>query len=174
MQRVPVFKAKIGVGIVRARGEYRTKLPDHVWKVYSALNVLTQGSPPEGGRCFLCRKWSSFMCPCCGLFSHAECCEGLACYSFRKSIGDEAFSKLDGDPNFEEVSNCLALAYMASSSDSNGDKVASLTAFDRTSESSQGSSPCDLLIVNSACDLCHRVLSSEVLCTDPSKPEGPC
>lgn len=81
----------------------------------------------------------------------------------RKLLGDETLSRQD-DPNFElEVSNCLAATYMKSSSDSSAEKAVSLLSFDSKSQSSVGSSQCELLLVDSACKLCQLVMCSQTL-----------
>ena len=158
-----IGQADIGVPMLKAKGQHRSKVPDNVWKLHNVFSVILQGAPPEGGRCFVCRRHSTSMCPLCGLWSHEECCEELVHCMVRKLLGDETLSRQD-DPNFElEVSNCLAATYMKSSSDSSAEKAVSLLSFDSKSQSSVGSSQCELLLVDSACKLCQLVMCSQTL-----------
>ena len=71
-------KASVGARLVKAKGPYRTNVPESATRIFDSLTTVTQGSPPEGDCCFICGEDASFLCSTCTLWSHRECCNALA------------------------------------------------------------------------------------------------
>lgn len=151
----------MGATLVKARGQDRAAVPEHVMRLYHVFMHATQGAAPEGDKCFICQRYCDAVCPLCCLWSHVDCCQSLAWNVAGRG------SKFADNNNSEEgeneevgadISKALLKAYRESCDDRTCGFLAAVNVFDANSRDSQGLSRCELQLAEAVCPLCCYVV----------------
>ena len=152
-------KASVGARLVKAKGPYRTNVPESATRIFDSLTTVTQGSPPEGDCCFICGEDASFLCSTCTLWSHRECCNALARKATATAtVSTEACGAEELEPDVDlDLIEAIAQKYISSSGDAQGVNITSLIAFD-SSAASDEFSHMSISLVDTSCCLCSCAL----------------
>lgn len=155
-----------GATLVKAKGDFRAQVPEDVLLIYKCLSAAASGGGSDGdmGPCFLCKTLTDFFCPTCQLYSHDDCCLGLAVQLAAQNAEHSALRQTKpSDPSLFESSNlspemCTLLGgvYRDASGDLDGSQLSSLVSFDCVEERH----PCRnfLQLKESSCVLCKAAL----------------
>lgn len=151
-----------GATLVKAKGDFRTQVPEHVLLIYKCLSAAASGGGSDGdmGPCFLCKTLADFFCPTCQLYSHDDCCLGLVAQLAEQNAEHSALRQTKpSDPSLFEPSDLspemcalLGAVYREASGDLDGLQLSSLVTFDCLEERH----PCRnfLQLRQSSCVLC--------------------
>ena len=144
---------------MKAKGPYRTNVPESATRIFDSLTTVTQGSPPEGDCCFICGEDASFLCSTCTLWSHRECCNALARKATATAtVSTEACGAEELEPDVDlDLIEAIAQKYISSSGDAQGVNITSLIAFD-SSAASDEFSHMSISLVDTSCCLCSCAL----------------
>lgn len=149
---------------MKAKGQFRTNVPEAFMRIFTALTTLTQGASLEGDYCYICGYWSEFLCPTCSLWSHSECCQALAASALSKTgqlvlpsadAGGSRSTECEIAGGETELTEAVVKNYTQLSSDAHGKFVASLVRFERAHQ--PGEMP-HLHLSGSSCLLCRVAL----------------
>lgn len=160
-----VTEANVGARLVKAKGQFRTNVPEAVLRIVTVLtNVAAMNEISlDTESCYICKYASDFVCSTCTLWSHEECCQSLLKDCVPKPLGDpdSVNTKSSIAEDKRNLGEILAQAYRDSSGDSHGTFVSSLVQFD---EAEQPGDLQPLKLFQSSCALCKQALQRRASC----------